>query len=230
MEAGSGVAGTIPGSQAIPSHHLSSQQGDDTMKTKCLSITALALACWIIAGSPAFSQDKAAQGWSARSQSSEYRIGGGDVLEIATWKEPELTRRDVLVRVDGKISFPLLGDIPAAGMTPVELTQTIQKGLTKYVTAPVVTVTVTNPGSQRVYVLGEVMRTGEYPLTKNLTALQAFALAGGFTQWASKDEIILLRKEGDKEKIFKINYKDIVKGRNVENNLTLQADDTIVVP
>jgi polysaccharide export outer membrane protein len=102
--------------------------------------------------------------------------------------------------------------------------------LTKYVTAPVVTVTVTNPGSQRVYVLGEVLRTGEYPLTKNLTVLQAFALAGGFTQWASKDEIILLRKAGAKENIFKINYKNIVKGRDVENNLTLQAEDTIVVP
>jgi polysaccharide export outer membrane protein len=175
-------------------------------------------------------QDKQVQTWSAKSQVSEYRIGAGDVLEISTWKEPELTRREVLVRVDGRMSFPLLGDIPAAGMTPVELTETIQKGLTNYVTAPVVTVTVTNPGSQRVYVLGEVVRTGEYPLQKNLTVLQAFALAGGFTQWASKDEIILLRKDGPKEKIFKINYKDIVKGKDVENNLILQANDTIVVP
>jgi polysaccharide export outer membrane protein len=200
------------------------------MKTRWLLTIVLTLAGWIIAADPAFSQDKAVPGLSARSQSTEYRIGGGDVLEIATWKEQELTRRDVLVRVDGKISFPLLGDIAAAGMTPVELTETIQKGLTKYVTAPVVTVTVTNPGSQRVYVLGEVVRTGEYPLTKNLTVLQAFALAGGFTQWAAKDEIILLRKDGPKERIFKINYKDIVKGRDVENNLTLQANDTIVVP
>jgi len=200
------------------------------MKTRWLLQIALTLAVLIIAAGSTFSQDKPALGFTGRPQSAEYRIGGGDVLEIATWKEAELTRRDVLVRVDGKISFPLLGDIPAAGMTPVELTETIQKGLTKYVTAPVVTVTVTNPGSQRVYVLGEVMRTGEYPLTKNLTVLQAFALAGGFTQWAAKDEIILLRKDGPKERIFKINYKDIVKGRDVENNLTLQANDTIVVP
>jgi polysaccharide export outer membrane protein len=201
------------------------------MKKKCFLITLLALAwCWIAAAQQAFCQDKAAQSWSAKSQAAEYRIGAGDVLEISTWKEAELSRRDVLVRVDGKISFPLLGDIAAAGMTPVELTETVQKGLTKYVTAPVVTVTVTNPGSQRVYVLGEVLRTGEYPLTKNLTVLQAFALAGGFTQWASKDEIILLRKDGPKEKIFKINYKDIVKGRDVDTNLTLLANDTIVVP
>jgi len=132
-------------------------------------------------------------------------------VEIATWKEPELTRKEVLVRVDGKISFPLLGDVQATGVTPVELTETLQKGLKNYVTAPVVTVTIINPGSQRIYILGEVQKTGEYPLTKSLTVLQAFALAGGFTQWASKDEIILLRKEGNQEKIYKINYKDIVK-------------------
>ena len=175
-------------------------------------------------------QDKAAQTWSAKSQASEYKIGASDVLEIATWKEVDLTRNNILVRVDGKISFPLLGDIPAAGMTPVELTETIQKGLKNYVSNPVVTVTVVNPSSQRIYILGEVLRTGEYPLTKSLTVLQAFALAGGFTQWASKDEIILLRGEAGKEKIYKINYKDIVKGKGSENNLMLQANDTIVVP
>jgi len=175
-------------------------------------------------------QDKAAQAWSAKSQGAEYSIGAGDLLEISTWKEPDLSRKDVLVRVDGKLSFPLLGDIPAAGMTPVELTETIQKGLKNYVSNPVVTVTVVNPSSQRIYILGEVLKTGEYPLIKSLTVLQAFALAGGFTQWASKDEIILLRGEPGKEKIYKINYKDIVKGKGSENNLMLLANDTIVVP
>jgi len=102
--------------------------------------------------------------------------------------------------------------------------------LKDYVTTPNVTVTITNPGSQKVYILGEVLKTGEYPLYKTLTVLQAFALAGGFTQWASKDEILLLRKESGKEKIYKINYKDIVRGRESENNLALQANDTIVVP
>ena len=200
------------------------------MKTKRAEMILMVLICLFGAVQSVFCQDKASQTWSAKSQSSEYRISAGDVLEIATWKEPELTRKEVLVRVDGKISFPLLGDVQAAGVTPVEMTETLQKGLKNYVTAPVVTVTVTNPGSQRIYILGEVQRTGEYPLTKNLTVLQAFALAGGFTQWASKDEIILIRKEGNQEKIYKINYKDIVKGRNVENNLNLLANDTIVVP
>jgi polysaccharide biosynthesis/export protein len=193
-------------------------------------ILALTTVVLFVGLSSALAQDKPLQTWSAKSQASEYRIGAGDVLEISTWKEPDLSRKEILVRVDGRISFPLLSDIPAAGMTPVELTETIQKGLANYITAPVVTVTVINPGSQKIYILGEVARTGEYSLTKNLNVLQAFALAGGFTQWASKDEIILMRKEGVKEKIYKINYKDIVKGRDVENNLTLQANDTIVVP
>jgi polysaccharide export outer membrane protein len=194
--------------------------------------TALTLMAVILfAGlSTASAQDKPVQTWSAKSQSTDYRIGAGDMIEVSTWKEPELSRKEVLVRVDGKISFPLIGDIQAAGMTPAELTETIQKGLTNYVTAPVVTVTVTNPGSQKVYVLGEVMKTGEYQVLKGLTVLQAFALAGGFTQWAAKDEILLIRKEGAKDRIYKINYKDIMKGRDAENNLVLQANDTIVVP
>jgi polysaccharide export outer membrane protein len=200
------------------------------MKSKQLVIAAMVSVFSIGICQSVLTQDKPVPTWSAKSQSTDYRIGAGDVIEVATWKEPELSRKEVLVRVDGKISFPLIGDIQAAGMTPVELTETIQKGLTNYVTAPVVTVTVTNPGSQKVYILGEVLKTGEYPLYKTLTVLQAFALAGGFTQWASKDEIILLRKEGGKEKIYKINYKDIVRGRESENNLALQANDTIVVP
>jgi len=195
---------------------------------KCIAAVCFCLLMVFSGGVSA--QDKAAQTWSAKSQAAEYRIGAGDILEISTWKEVDLSRKDVLVRVDGKLSFPLLGDIPAAGMTPVELTETIQKGLKNYVSNPVVTVTVLNPSSQRIYILGEVLKTGEYPLIKSLTVLQAFALAGGFTQWASKDEIILLRGEAGKEKIYKINYKDIVKGRGSENNIMLQANDTIVVP
>ncbi|MCU0561098.1 MAG: polysaccharide export protein [Desulfobacterales bacterium] len=200
------------------------------MKSKRLLVSVAAAVVFLSLCQAASSQSQPVQTWSAKSQSAEYRIGAGDVLEISTWKEPELSRPAVLVRIDGRVSFPLLGDIAAAGMTPMQLTETIQKGLASYVTAPVVTVTVVNPASQRIYVLGEVMRTGEYPLTKELTVLQAFSLAGGFTQWASKDAIILMRKEGGKEKIYRINYKDIVKGKDIENNITLQTNDTIVVP
>jgi polysaccharide export outer membrane protein len=168
---------------------------------------------------------------NAQSTSSgNYLIGAGDMLEIVTWKEPDLSRNEVLVRIDGYVSFPLLNDVKAAGKTTTQLTQSIQDGLKDYVASPVVTVTVRSPASKRFYILGEVARTGEYPLIKNLTVLQAFAIAGGFTEWASKKEIILMRQEGGKEKIYRVNYKDIVRGEDVAQNIRIQADDTIVVP
>jgi polysaccharide biosynthesis/export protein len=171
-----------------------------------------------------------AQTWSARQSGGDYVIGAGDILDITTWKEVDLTRTEVLVRLDGKISFPLLNDVQAAGVTTGALKKTIEDGLKSYVSHPVVTVAVRAPNSQRFYVLGEVLRTGEYPLIKDMTVLQAFAVAGGFTQWAAKDEIILLRRESGKEKIYRVNYKDITKGKDPAQNLVIQADDTIVVP
>ena len=161
---------------------------------------------------------------------TDYIIGSGDILEITTWKEPDFSRTDILVRIDGKISFPLLGDVQATGLTPLQIKDNIENKLKEYITAPVVTVTVKTPGSQKIYILGEVVRTGEYNLTKDLTVLQAFALAGGFTQWASKKEIILLRYVGEKEKIIRVNYKNIVKGEELEQNIRLKANDTIIVP
>ena len=175
-------------------------------------------------------KSKAKQTWSVKSSANEYHIGIGDILRITTWKEEELSMEEVLVRTDGKISFPLVNDVEAAGLSPVELKRAIEAGLKEYVSNPVVTVHVTSPNSQMIYVLGEVIRTGEYPLIKHLTVLQAFALAGGFTEWASKKEIILLRQENGKEKIYRINYKDITKGKDLSQNINLKTDDTIIVP
>jgi polysaccharide export outer membrane protein len=165
-----------------------------------------------------------------RSSSSSYKIGSGDILEIMTWKEPDFSRDEVLVRIDGKMTFPLLDDIQAAGRSPLELKKSIETKLKEFLDNPVVTVTVINPASQKIYILGEIVNTGEYDLTKNLTVLQAFALAGGFTQWASKKEIILLRHEKGKDKIIRVNYKNIIKGNNLKQNMHLQANDTIIVP
>jgi polysaccharide export outer membrane protein len=159
-----------------------------------------------------------------------YRIGSGDILEITTWKEPDFSRPQVLVRNDGKITFPLLGDIEAAGKTPLELKNNIEESLKDYVDNPIVTVTVVNPGSQKFYILGEVARTGEYNLTKKLTILQALALAGGFSEWAKKNEIILLRYENGKEKITRVSYKKIIKGKDLTQNILIKANDTIIVP
>ena len=168
--------------------------------------------------------------WSSWVSLDLYKIGSGDILEIATWKEPDFSREEVLVRIDGKISFPLLGDVQAAGQTPLQVKKDIELGLKDYVDNPIVTVTVKNPGSQKFYILGEVAKTGEYQLVKGLTVLQAFALAGGFTEWASKKEIILLRNEDGKEKIIRVNYKNIVKGKDFSQNIHIKANDTIIVP
>ena len=159
-----------------------------------------------------------------------YLIGAGDILEIATWKEEDFSRDEVLVRLDGNITFPLLNNIAAQGRTPMQVKAEIETRLSDYIESPLVTVTVRATASKKFYILGEVVATGEYPLVKDLTVLQAFALAGGFTEWASKKEIILLRSENGREKIYRINYKDIVKGKDFSQNIAIQADDTIIVP
>ena len=168
--------------------------------------------------------------FAAGASAQEYRIGNGDILEIVTWKEPDFSRTEIIVRLDGQITFPLLNDLQAAGKTPTELKATIEAGLKDYVAEPHVTVTIRNAASQRFYILGEVARTGEYPLVKDLTVLQAFALAGGFTEWASKREIILFRKEDGQDKVIQINYRDIIRDKDFKQNVRIQADDTIIVP
>ncbi len=185
----------------------------------------------LVTGGAAFAENAATAPAAATAEAEgTYRIGSGDLLKIITWKEPDFSREEVLVRIDGKISFPLLNDIQAAGRTAMALKAAIEAGLTDYVDSPEVTVTVISPVSQKFYILGEVARTGEYPIVKSLTVLQAFAVAGGFTEWASKKEIILFRQEEGGEKILRVNYKDIVKGKNLKNNIPIKADDTIVVP
>ncbi|PID40482.1 MAG: sugar ABC transporter substrate-binding protein [Proteobacteria bacterium] len=159
-----------------------------------------------------------------------YIIGNGDVLEIVTWKEPDFSREEIIVRLDGYISFPLLSDVVAAGRTPTQLKMDIENRLKDYVSNPNVTVTLRQGASKRFYILGEVANTGEYPLVKNLTVMQAFAVAGGFTEWASKKEIILFRREGEQEKVIRIDYRDILKGRDFSQNVEIRADDTIIVP
>ena len=172
----------------------------------------------------------AAAAQDSNSKSDAYTIGVGDILEIVTWKEPDFSRDEIIVRLDGKISFPLLDDVQAAGLTPIQLKRKIEEKLKEYVASPSVTVTIRNAASQKFYILGEVAHTGEYPLVKDLTVLQAFALAGGFTEWASKKEIILFRRENGKEKVIKINYKDIIKDKDFSQNVAIKADDTIIVP
>ena len=162
---------------------------------------------------------------------NDYKIGIGDALKIDTWKEEDLTFDALRVRNDGKITFPLLDDIQAAGRTTMDIKAEIEEKLAEYVEAPTVTVSLAGSGSQQYYILGEVKNVGQYPLFKKLTVVQAFALAKGFTEWASKDEILLFRK-GDsdgEDQVIKIDYDDISKG-DFSEDILLKADDIIIVP
>ena len=159
----------------------------------------------------------------------DYLIGKGDVLELHVWKEPDLSR-EASVRIDGMISLPLLGDLRAAGRTPMELEGALEARLGKFIEEPEVTVMIRSQGSKKYYMIGEIAQTGEFDLVKDLTALQAIAKAGGFTEWADKDEIILLRREKGGEKRILIDYNAIVEGKNPEQNVLLKADDTLIVP
>jgi polysaccharide export outer membrane protein len=158
-----------------------------------------------------------------------YLIGAEDLLYINVWKEPEISR-PVVVRPDGKISLPLLNDVTAAGLTPMELEQQLTAKFQKFLTDPQVTVIVTTINSQQVFILGEVNRMGRYPLSPNMTVLQALSMSGGFTQFANLGDIYVLRKENGKQVRLPFNYKEVVRGRHSEENIVLEPGDTIVVP
>lgn len=163
------------------------------------------------------------------TQDPNYVIGAQDVLDINVWKEVELTR-SIPVRPDGKISLPLLNDVQAAGLTPMQLSAQITEGLKKFVTNPQVTVIVSAINSQRIYILGEAARPGAYPLLPGMTVLQALSSAGGFTMFANMKKIYVLRQEGGKQEKFPFNYKDVIHGTRPEQNIVLKAGDQIVVP
>jgi len=160
--------------------------------------------------------------------SSDYVIGADDTLHISVWKEPDLTET-LPVRPDGKISMPLLNDITAAGLTPLQLKDSITEKLKKYIADPRVTVVVTGMNSRRIFVTGEVLHTGPMALLPHMTILQALAQAG-FTQFANPKAIYLLRTENGKQEKLPFNYKQVVKGNHPEQNITLKPGDTVVVP
>jgi polysaccharide biosynthesis/export protein len=158
-----------------------------------------------------------------------YIIGPNDLLNIHVWKEPELTH-DLSVTPDGKISFPLIGEIVAQGRTVTELKEIISEKLQDFVTAPEVTVIVKESRSRTVYIIGQVTKPGPYPLAPDMTVVQALSAAGGFAQWADNKNIVIIRREGGKETQIKFNYRDFIGGRNLAQNILLQPGDTIVVP
>ncbi|MGM0646589.1 MAG: polysaccharide biosynthesis/export family protein [Thermodesulfobacteriota bacterium] len=155
-----------------------------------------------------------------------YTVNVGDVLDIQVWKEEELSRT-VTVRRDGRISLNLIGDVQAEGRTPERLAEVVTQELSQFVEGPEVTVIVDRQGAA-FYMIGEIA-TGEYPLARKMTLLQALALGGGFSEWADKERILLLRREKGHEKRLILDYSAIVEGEQGDDNILIQPGDTIVV-
>jgi polysaccharide export outer membrane protein len=163
------------------------------------------------------------------ADSDKYVIGPEDVLSIHVWKEDALTRQ-VPVRSDGKISLPLIDEVQAAGLTPLQLKEKLTLRLKEFIDNPSVSVIVTEANSQKVYVSGEVRTPGVYRLRGETTLLQVIPMAGGFTEWADQKRVLIIRKEGEKNKRIVVNYKKIVSGEDMSANSVLKSGDTIIVP
>ena len=159
----------------------------------------------------------------------DYRVGAGDMIEISVWKEPEVSTT-VTVRPDGKISLPLVNDLVVSGMTPMQIQEIVAEKLDPLIKLPNVTVIVRQINSKKVYVLGMVNRTGSYQITQPTTVLQILTEAGGLQPYAKEKSIYVLRVESGRQQKFPFNYKDVVQGKKIEQNIFLQPGDTVVVP
>ncbi|MBM3745028.1 MAG: hypothetical protein FJW34_04450 [Acidobacteria bacterium] len=162
---------------------------------------------------------------SAPVDPKTYELGAEDVVQIRVWREPDLSGL-VVIRPDGRITLPLIGDVVAAGLTPLELSARVAEKLAEYINRPEVIISVQSVRSKRYYVTGEVNRTGAYPLAVPTTVLEALTQAGGFREFANTKNITVLR--GSKR--FRFNYKDVVKGKNLGQNIRLESGDYIIVP
>ena len=159
----------------------------------------------------------------------EYHISPEDVLQISVWKEDGL-EKTVVVRPDGGISFPLAGDVGAAGKTPMELEAEIAARLQRFIPDAVVTVSVMELKGLRIYVSGKVKSPGQFTVGRYVDVLQALTLAGGLTPYANDAGIKILRREGGKQVVYEFNYGEVKNGKNLKQNIVLQTDDVVVVP
>jgi len=160
---------------------------------------------------------------------SKFFLGPEDVLEISVWKDNDLTRQ-VVILPDGDISFPLIGEIHAAGQTVASLKKEIVKKLKEYIPDPVVTVMVVKVNSYKIYIVGKVANPGVYTLGRKIDVMQALALAGQATPFADLSHIIILRKVGNKQIKINFNYEEVSKGKDLSQDITLKSGDVIVVP
>lgn len=166
---------------------------------------------------------------AAGAQAPGYTVKAGDMLSISVWKEPDL-QRDALVRPDGAFSFPLVGEVDARGRTVADLTKLVTQRLGKYISDPVVTVSVQEIRGNKVYVIGQVNKPGEFIVNPSVDVMQALSMAGGTTPFASLGDIVILRRTATGKTAMPFRYNDVVRGRKLEQNIDLQAGDVVVVP
>jgi polysaccharide biosynthesis/export protein len=166
---------------------------------------------------------------AGKPHDDSFVIGNDDVLTINVWKEPDISR-SIPVRSDGKISLPLVGEVQAAGLTPMKLEKDIAVKLKNYISEPEVTVIVQTVNSQKFNILGQVVKPGSYGIANSPTVLDAIALAGGFRDFAKKKSVYVLRQGAGGESRLPFNYKEVSQGKNMAQNIKLQPGDTIIVP
>jgi polysaccharide export outer membrane protein len=160
----------------------------------------------------------------------DYVIGPEDVLAVLFWREKDLSVEQVVVRPDGMITLPLLNDVQAAGLTPAELRDALAKAASRFVEDPDATVVVRQINSRKVFVTGQVGRPGAYPLLGPTTVLQAIAQAGGLLEYAKANDILVMRQVKGRTQTFKFRYKDVIRGKHLDQNIELKPGDTVVVP
>ena len=163
-------------------------------------------------------------------QAPDYTLNAGDTLDIAVWKEEELSKKDVIVRPDGKFSFPLAGQVLARGRTVAEVEAEIATRLRKYIAEPVVSVAVKNLDGCRICVIGQVSKAGSFVMNPRVNVLQALSLAGGMTPFAAVNDIMVLRGSGESQRAIPFHYGEVVKGRSLSQNVLLEPGDVVVVP
>jgi polysaccharide biosynthesis/export protein len=193
----------------------------------CMPVVSVVLSnpVWAQTASPSHEADASA----AKPHDDSFVIGNDDVLAINVWKEPDISR-SIPVRSDGKISLPLVGEVQAAGLTPLKLEKDIASKLKNFISEPEVTVMVQQVNSQKFNILGQVVRPGSYVIANSPTVLDAIALAGGFRDFAKQKSIYVLRPGGSGDSRIPFNYKDVSQGKNMSQNIKLQPGDTIIVP
>jgi len=167
--------------------------------------------------------------YPASAQGSEYILNPGDILDVSVWKDEEMTR-EVLVLPDGSISFPLAGHLNVAGMSARLVQEELIKRIKKYISEPVLTVSVNQVVGNKIFVIGQVKNPGEFPVSRPTDVMQALSLAGGLTPFGDEDDIKILRREGGKQVAVGFDYSDVKRGNKLEQNIILRPGDVVVVP